>query len=479
MSAYPRKQFPIKKKHNLALYSVATALTVACGIGWQNKGALEESYARYFPQKNHSLGIEPILQERRFVPEEFYTKMFGSDGFLPVRYIDSCKPLTCEKDFESFLHLDGAWHEADLYLFALQGVSSGHRPHNRKEVVKADNDRHVTWLDAIHTLTKLHPENTDDQEIIQAWITANYSRIFQDGRTLDPEHISFKEEQGKIVDILYDGRNDDASYTVWEYSSGAYRSDDRAWMPSRKKSVKHKVVDSTQHLVLPATAEEKEMLLIPDYLLRDNIETINAGVRISPNRSSKYRVRVEEIGAELEAIAENDKRGMGDPFKEMIITPTLDLIVSDIIQGNPVPAERFNALVGSIRAENYSDSQFNSPPLVTFISGGQCGATAGQFATMLYLAGIKDFHPVHFPKINHVGLYGPLEPGLPLVPQLGQYDKYWYVETTNGQVGVIGEFMPSYGETVVDVKVHTPVDLRPQLAHLKSAEILAERKGKH
>ncbi len=236
-----------------------------------------------------------------------------------------------------------------------------------------------------------------------------------------------------------------------------------------------KVANKSGHLNLPATGDEAIMLLVPDYILRDNIVSVDAGVRIAPGESMKYRIRVEEITAELIALKKNRVKGVKDPYGQMIITPTLERIVLDVTEGKKTDKAKFDALVGTIGAENYSDSSFNSPPLVTFVAGGQCGGTAGQFATMLYLAGTHNFHAVYFaidsPTINHVGLYGPLDSTSSVAPAPGFYDQYWYVETTNGTTGVVGEFMAKYGKTYFDTENHKPTDLRPQLQDLKVAQM--------
>lgn len=475
----PSSHWKVKRRISPVLIGIGTFVGMTAAVVEYNWSSIKEGFAQIFPQKDIEVNIETILQEKQFVPEEFYIKLFGNDDFLPVSSTPISEPSIASRELKPFFHLDGQWHEAQFYTFALEGVKSGHRPHNRKEEVPANHDKNVSWLDAISDLTNLDITKAQDQRVAQTWIAANYTRMLQDGRTIDPDHISFKEENGKIIDITYDGSNADAMFSVSQYTAGSYSDADRAYIPSGKTTVKPRVTNKGGHLNLPAVADEAMMLLVPDYILRDNIHSVNAGVRIALKQSMVYKMSVEEISAELKAVDENQTSGMQDPYAQMIITPTLELIVSDIIDGKKGQA-KFDALVRTIGAENYSDSKFNSPPLVTSVAGGQCGGTASQFATMLYLAGIKDFHAVYFAvgsaTINHVGLYGPLRPGLPALPIAGEYDQYWYVETTNGKTGVIGEFMASYGITSFDPTFHAPVDLRPQLQFVKAAKEVKEKR---
>ncbi|MSR86039.1 hypothetical protein EXS74_01430 [Candidatus Woesearchaeota archaeon] len=448
--------------------------------GLVNKDRIEDKIARYFPEENISIGIEPILNARNFVPEEFYIKLFHSDGFIPVSQGERYNPFTCTESERRFTQLDGSYHDTDIYTFALQGMSSGHLPKNRRKKVGDNHDDSVTWLDAVKNLTSLSPEKAEDQQVIRLWIEENYKRIFHDGRALEPDHLSFKMEGGMVVDILYDGFHKDEQYEVSEFFSGHYRSNDNAWIPETEKKTKHKVTDRKGHLTLPAPSQLEQMLLVPDYILRDDIDVVNAAV-YTGRGYSKYGIRIEEIIAELNLLAANRRKlntwGTHD-YSQVILTPTLDLVVSEITEGKRTEKEKKEAIIKTLSKEPYSDTEQNTSPLVTLVAGGQCGATSGQVAAMFHLAGIKEFSFVHFPQANHIGVYGPLHSGLPLSPKFGEYDQYWYIETTSGRTGVIGEFMPQYGTTLFDAVVPQAYDLRPQLQHLKAAQKVSERRKK-
>lgn len=464
----------LKFLRNVGLLSLAFSSSLTL----YNKDYLKDQFTRAFPEENKAVNIEPILNAKEYVPEEFYIKLFGSDGFIPV-YSYNCKPKDCHPQFEKFTSIDGNYHDTDIYFFALQGISSGHRPRNRKNKVADNHDDSVTWLTAVRKLTNLSPENPRDQDLIRIWISENYKNILADGRSLDPTHITFIKKNNKVVDILYDGVHADEKFDVKIYTSGFYRKKDGAWIPESEKFEQYNITDKKGHLILPATNNQQQMLIVPDYILRDDIESITAGVYTGRGRFSKYGIRIEEIIAEINQLEKNERLilGVPEPYAQMIITPTLDLVVSDITQGKKTQKEKREAIIDTLTKEPYSDTDYNAPPLVTLIAGGQCGATAGQTAAMFYLAGITNFSFVFFNNVDssHVGIYGPIVKDLSLNPQVGEYDKYWYLETTNGQETILGTFMPRYKVTKFEAKIPQPFDLRPQLQHLKSAKVLTER----
>lgn len=454
---------------------VVGAIIAGAAIALWKKENIEDYLHSLSPKQNISLGIEALLQAREYIPEEFYLKLFQSDSFIPVSS-QECTPQLCSSN--PFVYFNGVYYNTDLYTFALHGVSSGHRPRNKTDKVGDDHDHSVTWLDVLRTLTNLSPENAQDLDAIRFLISTNYTRFFHDGRTLDPLHIQIQKEQGKAVDILYGGIHKEEAYEVEEYTSGSYRTNDNAWLATNKEKRMHKVTDKKGHLLLPASSEQDQRLVIPDYFLRKDKEIIDAAVYVGKGHYSKYFIRIEELVAEIQQTQKNRSGLVPDTYGQMILTPTLELVVLDITQGKKTKEEKRQAIIATLSKEPYSDTIRNASPLITLVAGGQCGATTAQVGAMFYLAGIRDFSFVEFPDLNHIGIYGPLENGLSLSPQWGEYDKYWYIETTSGRQGVIGEFMPEYGRTIFNGGRPQAFDLRPQLQHLKAAQEVQEKKKK-
>ncbi len=424
---------------------------------------IADRFAQRFPAENVQVNIEPILKARDYIPEEFYLKLFRSDDFILVGE-QNCKPPTCR----TFTNLDGEYHDTDLYTFALHSVSSGHRPINKQKKVRDDHYNTVTWLDVVRTLTHLSPEDSQDQNHIRSLIATN-SNMMLKGNHIDPTSLYFKENEGSIVDILYNELDKNVRYTVTEYISGSYRTNDYKWVPSGRITKTYPITDKTGHFILPPSNQPSQMLIVPDYFLRDDIILVDAAVYTGRGKYSKYKISVEELEAELNVLRINRERITSWEKMvngEVIITPTLELVVSDITRNQKTLEGRKAAIIKTLSKEPYADTEYNTSPLVTLIAGGQCGATAGQVAAMFHLAGIKDFSFVHFKEKNHVGIYGPLNSGLPHVPRLEEYDQYWYLETTNGSEGNLVDYIEDYGPPNFSANIPPVFDLRSQLRHM-------------
>ncbi|HIH14631.1 MAG TPA: hypothetical protein HA360_03645 [Nanoarchaeota archaeon] len=430
-------------------------------------------------EKDVVLAQEFTLMSQSFVPEEFYIKLYQSDDFLPAEFVlQDCyrtySDYYCKK-FKDFSSLDGKNHQfADIYSFAIQGIKSGHRPHNRRNTISPAHDQFVTWLDAVRTLTRLQPENEEDQDLIRSWIAANYTTFTDLENVLDQSAIQFISNGKNIQDIAYTGKNKDLHYRLPIYTSGRYNFKiDNAWLPSDEKEEEFTLSSSQGHLILPVSNDPTRMLIIPDYLLREDREQVSTGVYIGKNTRgkgiySKYTIRLEEINAELSQLIYNRSIGIRDGSAQTIITPTLELIVKDIVKDKIDRSVKLVALLDSLEKEAYSDSSFNSPPLVTFVAGGQCGATSGQFAAMLQLAGIS-YTFIEFPWDNHIGVSVPKEEGKQRDISLHPED-YWYIETTNGRIFDLSS-LPNLHRSIPHLRPKV-YDLRPQLSHLPSAQLV-------
>jgi len=440
------------------------------------QGGIKTLFASYLPKDTTELVVEYTLQSKKYVPEEFYITLFGSDDFLPDKSYIDCYPQTRHcLGLEAFLILDGEYHhDADLYSFAIQGIKSGHRPHNRKQNITKNHDQTVTWLDAIHTLTRLKPENKEEQNLIRSWIVANYENFVSIKDFLDPEALEFIFTGEKVTDIKYRGKNKEIQYSLETYTDGWYQDDDHEWVPSDITIESFVVSDAKRHLILPATGRVEKMLVVPDYLLKD-ITTVSAAVYTGKGQYSKYIIRMKEINAELEQLDKNKSSGILEGNAQTILTPTLELVVQDICRGKKGREAKLQALLDTLQRENYSDSKRNSPPLVTLVAGGQCGGTSGQFAAMLKLCSFDEYQFVTFPKANHIGVYMPKTEHVSMDLSKHHPSEYLYVETTNGKVRNFADVLLSYMEGEVPITSPQVFDLRPQLQDLPSAKAV-ERK---
>ncbi len=468
-----RKQFQIQKKSSPWKY-IALGLAIPAFVYRQEIGAL---FDRSLPQDETELALEYTLQSQIYVPEEFYIKLFGSDDFLPTKSRLDCYPDAAHcLGLEAFLRLDGEYHHhADLYTFAIQGIKSGHRPHNRINKITKTHDQSVTWLDAVQTLTRLDPEKREDQDLIRSWIVANYNNFLGKENMLDAQALEFVFESGEVKDIRYKGKNNNARYRLESYTDGRYQDADYEWVPSNKKEETFVVSDSKGHLILPATGNVDNMLVIPDYLLR-NIDRVSAAVYTGKGHYSKYIISLEEINAELRQLDKNISSSVVTGNAQTILTPTLELVVQDICKGKKTRIAKLQALLETLQRVPYSDSKQNSPPLVTIVAGGQCGATSGQFAAMLKLCGFDDYQFILFPRANHIGVYIPSDGHTSM--DLSQHPafNYLYVETTSGKVRYLSDAILAYEEGQINVDAPQVFDLRPQLRHLPSAQLVQSKK---
>ncbi len=471
-----RKEFRIRSSSSYWKY-----LTPLLGIPvFIYRAEIEDKIDRSFHEEEVELVQEYTLQSKKYAPEEFYIKLYQSDDFLPAGFSLNCNPSSdnCKAE-DAFLSLDGRYHVADMYSFAIQGVKSGHRPHNRISKVSVANDQTVTWLDAVRTLTKLKPENRDDQELIRSWIAANYTHFTTLEDVLDKNALQFiSDANGEVKDIVYTGKNKDRNYSLNVYTKGSYRTKvDNSWEPTNEIKEKFVISGSNGHLILPVTNNVNNMLIVPDYLMKE-IDIVSAAVYTGRGRHSKYIIRLEEINAELKQLKRNKYLRIDDGDAQTILTPTLELVVQDICRNKNGREAKLEALLETLQKEPYSDSKFNSPPLVTLVAGGQCGATSGQFAAMLQLCGFEDYQFVHFPKANHIGVYIPKEEHTSMDLSGNGADKYWYVETTNAKKSDFASILITYFEGKINVTDPQVFDLRTQLQYLPSAQMV-KMKGYH